>query len=97
MDEWVRHLEMYAPYLVFAMFGGFVRLINDTQGMGSVQFVREIATAAFVGLLVYFLLRPVVSVSVEIRAMAVGVSGYCSRDVLNIFARKVVEKLKSLT
>lgn len=68
----------------FAILGGIVALINgDRRNFSPFYFVIGIVTSAFVGILAYSIVSEW-DISNGYKAAAIGISGYCSHEVLKL-------------
>lgn len=89
--------ELHEFYLVFLLsaFGGFIRILNRQDPLTPFMFFAGITTAIFTGMLTHFILLEY-GVSENLRAVAISLSGFTSRDLLQICASKFLEKARQI-
>lgn len=81
------------PSVAVALFGGLLALFYRTSQRLSVRlFIGGLLGAAFAGFLTDLLVRYLGGGDL-IRVLAVSLSGFCARDVLDIFRKKFLEAL----
>lgn len=90
-DEIIRNM----PGIVLAMMGGLVRLLSSKENLSLVVLVTEFLMSAFSGIIVFLLIYDF-NFSIYIKAALIGISGYCSRDILNLLRTKTLKNFKKL-
>jgi len=82
--------------IIIAIFGGLVRIAREKENNKhytlSMMF-SGILTAAFAGVLVYWLTSDF-EMSENARSATVAISGYASRDIVSILADRFIKRMK---
>lgn len=96
-DEITGFLKDLLLPVIIAIFGGLVRIFNDKRGLKHYTIgllCSGILTAAFTGILVYWLTADL-DLSDNVRSATVAISGYTSRDLIGIIADKFLKRMKN--
>lgn len=94
LREFLSELIALTPVILLSVFGGVVSYINTPKRYFSWWFMLVgVVTAAFVGLVVNFLLATT-SLPDGIKSAAIAVSGYASRDVLFLLKSRLLDVIK---
>ena len=84
------------PSIAVALFGGLIALFYRTSQKLSVRlFVGGLLGAAFAGFLTDLLVRYLGGGDL-LRVLSVSLSGFCARDVLDIFRKKFLKTLEKM-
>ncbi len=94
LDDPTFHIASQSiPSIAIALFGGMLALFYRTSQKLSVRlFIGGLLGAAFAGFLTDLLVRYLGGGDL-LRVLAVSLSGFCARDVLDIFRRKFLKAL----
>lgn len=94
-DLILKNIPGYIPVVFFSALGGFVRVLNTSERPSLRRLFVEIITSGFVGVMVFFLLSEF-NLGGNIIAATCGISGYCSKTILDILSRKVISKIEDV-
>ena len=89
-ELWKHYVRAF-PAVILAVFGGFVRVIQATEEFTVPRLLTGICSAAFVGILLYFLMHDW-DYSPTVKAAIIGVGGYAFGDILP-FLNKLVKDI----
>lgn len=85
--------------VLLAGFGGFVRTLSGKKRDDPYNWriaIAEIVIAMFAGLLTHWLMSDCSSISDNIRAVGIALSGYSARGVLSVFNVMFLERIKKI-
>ena len=91
LNEFLDGLLSIVPVVCPPAIGGAVAYLNQANGRFSVKsLVLGMVTAGFVGWIVYLILQTT-SFHPALKSAVVGMSGYSSRDMLNLMKRRLLK------
>lgn len=94
-DKVLQDVAKNIPGIGLSIFGGLVRIFNSKEHFSLIVILSEFITSMFVGIIVFLSIHDL-PISVYMQGAIVGMSGYCSRDILQLLKSKTIKTIKKI-